>query len=277
MGLDAGSDDAASVASPVVARWEKLFFAAVGLSALWIGFWGYFLPEIQKSIPFAIPPLHARFLGAMYLSAVVMLFAGYLRDRWDRIGVVPVMTLIWTGGIFVVSLIRIDLFDFSTPQTWIWMVAYGVYPPIALWMVWAHREQILPAKPGPATVPQEVRIYLTVQAVVLLVLAIALFVAPAAMVEVWPWLITEPLAQLYSAPFLAFGVGSLLLARSRQWPQLRIGLATLAVFAGGVLLASIVHRELFSVEERPDELWFGLFTPAVVALTMLYVRSRRLA
>ncbi len=274
MSLGTESRKIVSNASPPVTRWEKLYFAAVGLSALWIGFWGYFLPAIQKSIPFPIPPMHARFLGAMYLSAFVLLLGGFLSRRWDRIGVVPVTTAIWTGGIFAVSLIHNDLFDFSTPQTWIWFVAYGVYPLIALWIVWVHRGHLTGAAGG-VTVSPGVRIYLTAQGVILLVLAAALFVAPDAMVQRWPWAITDSLAQLYSAPFLAYSIGSLLLSRSSRWANLRVGLLTTAVFALAVLVASIVHRDLFSATELPDRLWFGSFAVAAVTLALLSARSLR--
>jgi hypothetical protein len=257
-----------------VLGWEKLFFAAVGLSALWIGFWGYFLPAIQKSIPFPIPALHARFLGAMYLSAFVMLLGGFRAGRWDLIGVVPVMTGTWTGGIFVVSLIHLDLFDFSTPQTWIWMVAYGVYPVIALWLVWAHRDHLTGSAAG-APAPRGVNVYLAVQGAVLLLLAAALFLAPAAMVDRWPWPITDSLAQLYAAPFLSYALGSLLLSRTPGWAQLRVGLVTMAVFAAGVLIASLIHRDLFSASEPADRLWFGLFAVAAAYLALLSVRSLR--
>ena len=272
MSTEARADHSRANASPVVARWEKLFFAAVGLSALWIGFWGYFLPEIQKSIPFSIPPLHARFLGAMYLSAFVLLLGGCLYNRWSEITVVPVMTAVWTTGIFVVSMLHTDLFDFSKIQTWIWFVAYGVYPAIALWLVWQHRGQIF-ATPARSLVPAWVRGFLITQGILLVALAGALFVAPASMVDVWPWEITPELAQLYSAPFLAFGTGSLLLARMEEWNPMRTGAITMAVFTLGVLTASFIHRNLFSASELPDQLWFGLFALASLSAIFLSMRS----
>lgn len=261
-------------ASGKVARWEKLFFAAVGFSALWIGFWGYFLPEIQKSIPFAIPPLHARFLGAMYLSAALMLLLGYLGRRWADITVVPVMTAVWTGGIFLVSMLHTDLFDFGTIQTWIWFIAYGVYPVIAIWLVWVHRRQILFRYPG-GGLPATVRFYLLAQGALLTLLALALLLAPSAMADIWPWAITVELAQLYFAPFLSFGIGSLMLGRMNAWQRMRTGAVTMAVFAFGVLTASLIHRELFSLEELPDQLWFGLFGAGTLALILICFRTLR--
>ena len=274
MGIEAGINTPSAGASVTVARGEKLFFAAVGLSALWIGFWGYFLPAIQKSIPFAIPPLHARFLGAMYLSAAVMLLLGYLGRRWSDITVVPVMTAVWTGSILLVSMLHTDLFDFGTIQTWIWFIAYGVYPVIAIWLVWVHRQQILAPSAG-SDLPAAVRFYLLAQGVLLTLLAVALFLAPAAIANVWPWAITAELAQLYFAPFLSFGIGSLLLGRMDGWARMRTGAATMAVFAIGVLSASLLHRDLFSPDELPDRLWFGLFGAGTLALVLISIRSLR--
>jgi hypothetical protein len=274
MGIEAGIDTPHAGASAKPARWEKLFFAAVGLSALWIGFWGYFLPAIQKSIPFAIPPLHARFLGAMYLSAAVMLLLGYLGHRWSDITVVPVMTAVWTGGIFLVSMLHTGLFDFGTIQTWIWFIAYGVYPVIAVWLVWVHRRHILAPYPG-GDLPAAVRFYLLAQGVLLTLLAMALLLAPSAMAEVWPWAITVELAQLYFAPFLSFGLGSLLLSRMDGWRRMRTGAVTMAVFAFGVSTASLIHRDLFSLEQLPDRLWFGLFGAGTPALLLISLRTLR--
>jgi hypothetical protein len=212
----------------------------------------------------------------MYLSAFVLLLGGCLYNRWSDITVVPVMTAVWTTGIFVVSMLHTDLFDFSKIQTWIWFVAYGVYPAIALWLVWAHRRTILAAGHG-SEVPAGVRVYLLGQGILLVLLATALFVAPSTLAGVWPWPITDELAQLYSAPFLSFGIGSLLLGRVGSWSRMRTGAITMAVFAVGVLTASYIHRSLFSLSELPDQLWFGLFTLGAAALVALWIRSFRSA
>ena len=255
-------------------RWEKVYFAAVGLSALWIGSWGYFLPTLQKSIPFPVPPLHARFLGAMYLSAFALLLGGFLKNRWSEIAVVPVMTAIWTGGIFLVSMLHADLFNFSKVQTWIWFVAYAIYTLIAVRLVWVHRSQ-LHFESGGGSIPSWVRAYLVTQGVVLIVLADVLLIKPDTMVEVWPWPITVPLAQLYAAPFLSYGIGSLVLSRAPTWRRLRVGITALAVFAAGVLIASALHRSLFSSDEFADVLWFGSFALATVLLASLTWRALR--
>jgi hypothetical protein len=91
------------------------------------------------------------------------------------------------------------------------------------------------------------------------------------MVTGWPWKITPLLAHLYAAPFLSYAVGSLLLARERAWPHVRVGIAGILAFTGGVLASSVVHRALFSTADVVDLLWFGSFTVALAAMSYALV------
>ena len=260
-----------------VTRGERVYFAAVGLLALWVGFWGYFVPsEVERAIPFSVPPLHARFLGAVYLSGLTIMVGGLLARSWREIRLVPILTALWTGGLCVISLFYLDRFDFATPQPWVWFAAYVVYPLIAIGLAWRHRRVESGAAPG-AEVPDWARRYLVGQGVVLTIVAIGLLLAPGAMADVWPWPIDRLLAQIYSAPLLAYGVGSVLLARQRTLLEVRVVVAGMLVFTAGVLLASIIHRELFSTGDVEDVLWFGLLvvTNSVLGLLLVLAGRRR--
>src|SRR5882724_9891100 len=104
---------------------HRIYFAAVGFLALRVGFIGYFFPgEIARVIPWQVPPLHARFLGAMYLSALVFVLCSIPARRWYEVRVMVPMIAIWTGMLLVVSLLHFGEFDFSRLQVWIWFGAY---------------------------------------------------------------------------------------------------------------------------------------------------------
>ena len=257
---------------------HRLYFAIVAAFALWVGVWGYFAPAgIRDAIPWSVPPLHARFLGAMYLSGAAFMIGGLLARRWDEVRVVVPMVGIWTVTLCIVSLLHLSEFNFGEAQSWLWFGAYSIFPAIAFWLTWQKRGTGGAAGAGLSdrTVPTWVRVYLRIQGVVGTLLALALLVAPVATTAFWPWPITPLLAQLYGGPFIAYGVGSLLLARETRWPALRIAVAAMWVFSTGVLIASIVHGALFSASDLSDWLWFGAFSAATVSLGAIALAARR--
>jgi hypothetical protein len=251
---------------------HKIYFFAVGFLALWVGFFGFFLPaHVDWALPWLVPPLHARFLGSMYLSGATFMVLSLFARRWDEVRVVLPMIAIWTGMLFIISLFYLGEFDFSKPQPWIWFGAYLAYPLIALWLAWQYRN-VDPAPVG-LPLPGWARIYLLAQGMVATALGLVLLFVPNFMASVWPWKITQLLAQLYSAPFLSYGIGSLLLARCQTWNEVRIPVTATLVFAVGVLIASIIHRGLFSIADLSDQLWFISFTLASLMLGLLSVRA----
>lgn len=258
----------------LITRGQRIYFAAVGLLALWVGAWGYFMPaRVDYAIPWLVPPLHARFLGALYLSGVVIMASSMAARYYAEVRLVMPVTAIWTGLLLVISLFYLGEFDFSSRPVWFWFAAYLLYPLIGLWYMWRDHSRG-EALAGPP-LPGWARAYLLAQGALLTGLALALLLAPEAMASVWPWKITRLLAQVYSSPFLAYGFASLALSRQRTWPEARVLVVSACVFASGVLLASLIHRGLFSFASLAAWLWFGGFAVAALALGVLSAQSLR--
>jgi hypothetical protein len=257
-----------------VTRGHKLYFAAVGLLALWVGIWGSFFPTlVDTAIPWLVPPLHARFLGAVYFSAVVFTAGSILARSYAEVRIVVPVIALWTGLLFVISLFYLGEFDYRRGPVWFWFGSYFLYPLIGIWFIWQDRSRRETIS-GPR-LPLWARRYLLIQGVVVTALALALLIAPDVMVNVWPWKISRLLAQLYSAPLLAYGLSSLLLSRQRAWLEARVLVISAFALAGGVLLASVIHRGLFSPANTATWLWFGGFLLATVMLAVLSVQSIR--
>jgi len=258
----------------LVTRGQKIYFAAVGLLALWVGIWGSFFPtRVDTAIPWLVPPLHARFLGVLYFSAVVFTAGSILARSYAEVRIVVPVIAIWTGLLFVISLFYLGEFDYRRGPVWFWFGSYFFYPLIGLWFMWQDRSRRETIS-GPH-LPLWGRRYLLMQGVVVTTLALALLLTPDFMVNVWPWKITRLLAQLYSAPFLAYGLSSLLLSRQRTWLEARVLVIAAFVLAGGVLLASVIHGGLFSFANAAAWLWFGGFLLATVMLGVLSVQAIR--
>src|SRR5258706_5606966 len=252
---------------------QRVFFAAVGLLALRVGFVSYFFPaEVVRVIPWQVPPLHARFLGSIYLSAVAFVICSLLARRWNEVRVMVPMIAIWTGMLLIVSFLHLDEFDYSRLQVWIWFGAYTLYPLIAVGLSWLQRADTGHLEAS-APLPAWARFYLIAQGIVLTALGLALLVAPSAMGSVWPWKATPLLLQIYSAPFLSYGLGSLLMARQKVWEEVRGGVMAILVFSLLAFVASLLHRKLFSFAETPDRIWFAGFGIATAMLAVLSARA----
>jgi hypothetical protein len=212
-------------------------------------------------------------LGALYFSAVAFTVGSIMARYYVEVRIVVPVIAIWTGLLFVISLFYLGEFDYSRGPVWFWFGSYLLYPLIGVWFMWydrSRRETIS----GPP-LPTWGRRYLLTQGVVVTTLAVALLLTPDFMVNVWPWKITRLLAQIYSSPFLAYGLSSLVLSRQRTWLEVRILVISSFVFACGVLLASFIHRELFSSANVATWLWFGGFLIATVMLGLLSAQAIR--
>lgn len=246
----------------------RAYFLLVGLFAVWVGVWGYFAPaEVGRSLPWTVPALHARFIASMYLAGFLAMAASLFARRLAEVRIAIALAALWTGGLLLVSLLRLADFDFAKTQVWFWMGAYAVYP---LWGAWLYFHAAAATAERRATVDPA----LVGVAVGCLALAAALFFAPEAMARLWPWKVSPLLANIYAGPFLGWGVCAWLLAREADRDARRIVLASMVAFTLLALLASLLHRPLFRFDALPAWLWFGgLVVWAVVAAWRLLPRS----
>lgn len=256
-----------------VSRAERLYFVAVGVLAGWVGLPAFLAPaRVDKVLPFGIPPLHARVVGAVYLAGLAIMVRSAVARRWKDIRVVPLMTAIWTGGLLLVTLLHHGDFDFTRTQTQVWFAAYVAYPVLGVWILVSRRRDAVGSATG-RIASDWVRRWLVTQGIVLILVGAALFLAPGTMAEAWPWPVQSLLAQIYSAPLMSFGVGSVLLSRFRTEREMRVGVLGLGVFAFGALAASLMHLELFDAADAAAWAWF-VALGAMGALSLLLLARR---
>jgi hypothetical protein len=219
-----------------------------------------------------VPPLHARFLGAVYLSAALVLAWGLSARRQAEVRMPILLVTVWTGLLMVLSLFHLDVFDWSHKPVWFWFGAYALYPAVGVCSLWAHgwlrRDTDAPVLPTWA------QRCLLVAGAAMVVLALLLLLAPVTMTGLWPWKISPLLAQIYSAPFVAYGLCLALLGRGRTWPEARIVVRGASAFAALVLLASIRHWSLFDPARVATWVWFGGFSSVLLLFLGLQLRFR---
>jgi hypothetical protein len=258
----------------LITKGQKLFYGVICAAALLVALLGLFSPEYLASIFtwMVLPPLHARFVGAIYLFGAVFMAGCLMAKTQAEVRGAVQLIGVWTGMLFIISLLNLSAFDFKLLPVWIWFISYITYPIIAIWMtVKQPKLQQADSLPGP-TLPAWTKGFLLAQGVIVSLLAILLFFFPTFMSTVWPWAVTPALAQMYAGPLLSYGLGSLIFSRQNTWRGIRTIVPGMFAFAITTIIVSFIHVNLFSFAELADLLWFGLFGIATVVLGMLTVR-----
>jgi hypothetical protein len=197
----------------------------------------------------------------MYLYGAVFMLGCLFAKRPSEVRFALVMIAIWTGTLLLISLLNLPAFDLNRLPVQIWFVSYLFDPIVALWLAWTFKTQ---PDPQQKTLEPWIKTVLQVQGVLIGLFALGLLFAPAAMTTIWPWKITPLLAQLYAGPLLAYSLGSWDFAQAKIPLELRAVIPAIFVFGAGVLVVSIMHSSLFSMNDPRDWLWFITF--ALIAL-----------
>jgi len=262
--------------SPIT-RGQKLFFIVICAAALLVAVLGLFAPQKLAAIFtwLTLPPLHARFVGAIYLFGAVFMAGCLLARRQAAVRPAFPMIGIWTGMLFIISLLHLEAFDFSQLPVWIWFASYLIYPLIAVRMTLKYTRRSSTDKLQEQNLPGWAVGFLLVQGVIVTLLALMLFIFPSLMSSLWPWKVTPLLAQMYAGPLLSYGVGSLMYARQRAWSEIRPVVPAMLAFTLITLVVSMMHRNLFSASELTDWIWFVLFGAGSVGLGALTAQAVR--
>jgi hypothetical protein len=264
-------------ASATLTRRQRTFFAIIFLFPAWVAAGGLFLPaQIDQFLPFKVPPLHARFIGAMYIAGAVMMLLAATSRTWLAVRVATVILCIWTSVLGIVSLLHVTAFDWSWRPTWFWWFAYIWFPIGAAFIAWNQRHETGHADEPPLS--PLLRGFLVIQGTVAVVLALGLLFVPRTMIGLWPWGITPLLTQIYSAPFLAYGVGSLYAARQHGWSEVRIPVIATLVLTLVAVITSSMHSGLFNAANPSTWVWFcGLGFAALGLAAFVAVPRLRIA
>ena len=254
---------------------QRIFFAVICAAALLVAALGLFNPTYLASIFtwLELPPLHARFVGAIYAFGAVFM-AGCLAARYQaEVDWAVQLIGIWTGMLFVISLLNLSAFDFNLLPVQIWFASYIIYPIISLWMTLQHSPLMRAGDLPELPLAGWAKGFLLIQGILFSLLALLLFIAPAFMTTLWPWKVTTVLAQMYAGPLLSYGLGSLLFSRQEKWLGVRAILPGMLVFTVTTVIISFIHIGLFSFNEPPDLLWFGWFILASLILAIITFRA----
>jgi hypothetical protein len=253
--------------------WVRVFTGAA-LVVLIAGPLLLFAPQtIVPRWPWAITPFNARFLGAVYVAELFSLGVLFIYNRWSPGRAALVVSFVFTFVVSIASLIHLASFV-GLRRTAVWFILYVGYAVLPLGAFLLYRR--LPTVPALAAAPRLGRA-MQVAGALLVLYGAALFIAPGFAAGFWPWPIDALHGRIYSAVFLAPGIGLLLLARRAAAEEYLVGgvfMAALGPFAILSLVLAHLQTGRASFTSPGTWTWITLLA-AIGGLGVLMIRASR--
>jgi hypothetical protein len=232
---------------PAAGRLQTLSRAGVVvllLLAVANGVFLYLLPgQAEAHYAWAIaPPINAGFMGAGYLAGTVATALVVFAARsWRSLRMLPLPLVVLSVGLLVATLMHADRFRWDYPLTWMWTGVYAVVPFVVAGL-WRRQERVAPAAPVADPSLRGVRLASAVLGAVLVAGSLALFVAPGALADLWPWPLTDLLARTVASWYALIGTSLLVCGWSLRRPtEAVIPYATLLAWSLLLLLLALLH------------------------------------
>jgi peptidoglycan/LPS O-acetylase OafA/YrhL len=155
---------------------------------------------------------------------------------------------------------------------YIWMLFYIVNPLLVAFSFWrlGHRNGKDTAARGTnPLIPLWI-----VQAGIFGIVGLLLLLFPGIGVAFWPWHMTEPLSQLYSAFFLTLAIGNAMAVRESHREGIRWLAFILALLGLLVLIVSLMDFQRFK-PGISTVIWFAFFGIEALVFSGLFLFGRR--
>jgi hypothetical protein len=208
-----------------------------------------------------VAPVNAAFLGAGFLAGTVATaLVVFATRRWRSLRVLALPLVVLAVLLLGATVVHADRFRWDYPLTWGWTVVYAGVPFGVAWL-WRRQERLAP--PAPSAHPGLRRLRLASAALGGLVMAaaLALYLAPAALGDLWPWSLTPLLARAVASWYALIGTSLLVSAYSLRRPsEAIIPYATLLAWSSLLLLLPVLHTDDFAATGAGTLIWLAVHT-----------------
>jgi hypothetical protein len=234
----------------------------------------YFWPnDTDKLFAWTIKPsMTPMMLAAAYCGGIYFFTRAVLAKRWHlvKLGFLPVMTFASLLG--VATILHWDRFNHSHISFFTWAALYFTTP-FLVFAVWLRNRTTDPgtAESNEVIIPQGIRLFIAAIGVITLAVSLLLFLQPALMIHLWPWMLTPLTARVVGAMFALPAVVGLGIALEQRWSAARIILEAQAFSIVMILIAAARAWSDFEQSNLITWLFVGGLSFLLVALAALYV------
>jgi hypothetical protein len=189
-------------------------------------------------------PLTPNFMGANYLAGAGAVWTALL-NRWSIARVTMPAIIVFGVSQLVATLLHLDVLKESHPTAWAWMVVYIVSPVGAIWVFVAQERRHRSESPRGRPIPPGARTVMLGFAAASAAIGLALFIAPTAVGDHWPWSLTPLTGRVIGGWYLSGAVLQWMLSRTRDVETARVGLLATIAATSLQLLGALLNNNHF--------------------------------
>jgi hypothetical protein len=219
------------------------------------------------------PPLTAAFMGAAYWAAMVLLAWAAGQRTWVRARTALPAVLIIAVLLLIATVIHGDRFHDDLFGRF-WEAVYVIVVPLLVYLIWSQVRSSAPIVYRDRPLPGSLRAILCLQALVMLSLGAALFVAPIGASSLWPWAVTPLTGRAIGAFLVGFGAAAAFAVAENEFGRLQGAALAYATLGALELVAAALHGEDFNAPATGVVLYLAFCTSVLAVGLYGVVRNR---
>ena len=194
--------------------------------------WAWTIPTTMTSMVLA-----SAYLGGAYFFVRV-----FREQQWHRTGTGFLAVTTFATLLGIATLLHWDKFLHSHLAFWLWAGLYFTTPFLVIGAWLANRRYAAPPTAGDVLLRPAERWVVAVVGLAALVTGAVMFLAPRAVIDLWPWALTPLTCRVVAAVFCLGGAGVGTLVDPR-WTSLRLMLQVEVVMLVLILVAAVRARD----------------------------------
>jgi hypothetical protein len=228
------------------------------------------------------PPLTAAFLGASYWASTTLAVACASERDWARGRAFAAPYFIAGVVLLWVTIVHWDRFHMDEVTGWLWLILYAIFPPSVLLLLGRQLRTPGTEPPRGPLISTPLVMLIALQGTVMVVLGLALVIAPEDAASLWPWEVTPLTGRAIGTFVLSQGTLSLMVCLERDWSRVRPPMLQMLVLGTLQLLAVARFSDTLDWDTAGAWLYLG-FVVSLLAVgaygtrRALGVRSARLS
>lgn len=211
------------------------------------------------------PEMTAMFMGSCYGAGAYFFYRVSFGASWHAVAAYfpGIAVFAWLMG--TSTFVHWDKFNHGHVAFIAWLSLY-VTTPLLVPLLYLRNRTADPGFPNlaDAVVPRPLRTLIGIGGAALLVIALVMYIAPSAAIDVAPWKLTPLTSRVIAAFLSASGTAALLLSRDPRWSAWQVFVRS-AVFASALLLIAALRA--WHEFDSSNALAYG-FVAATGALTV---------